>query len=500
MSTLSGGRGGRGFGGFPYRSSHQQGTDGTGGIRGRRRRRYPPRTRKTSPSLLCAADIVIPPDQRVRLIGRGGSVIQQLRESTRATIFVPNNDNNARRTVDKRPVRVKAESVASLLHACWKIVHLGLNTGETSSCKVRIPSNAKNLCGRVERNSRFFASGQTMSVYCVESFLDAEEVDTIVDNEKFSSNTNAQHETVYLQEHHHPSTLIFVYGQEPETLFRALQEATVMLWKKECLSDIRPTTSTLPTGALTVGTYNLLHPHYAIKYREPAGVTKSSGESNWILRAPAIARILLEANLDLYLLQEVEPDGLLTLSEVTNAYHVIQYVHPSREAADSIAILARRDRFTVERQDMLPYMSKGHHDQQYMCAATALIQDNITNLRYLVASTHFYKKKCHQPDKALLEHFETRRNDCDTIIWGGDCNDEYKRSIPSGYSCVRQGHRCTRGEKRIDWIFFSPDCKAWRSDVSEAFADATKRDLEPTGLLPSDHVGEAITLNPLETL
>lgn len=90
-------------------------------------------------------------------------------------------------------------------------MHLGLNVGETASFKVRIPFNAKNLCGRVERGARFCHGGQNMAVYCVESFLDAEEVDTIEDNEKFARSTNAQHETVYLQQDQHPSTLIFIY-------------------------------------------------------------------------------------------------------------------------------------------------------------------------------------------------------------------------------------------------------------------------------------------------
>jgi len=392
------------------------------------------------------------------LIGRGGSVIKQLRDSTGATIFVPNsNDNSNRHNADKRPVRIKGESVSSLLHACWKIVHLGLNIGEPACCKVRIPSNGPNLIGKVERDSRLFAANNhTMSVYCVESFLDVEEVDTIVDNEKFANNTNAQHETVYLQLEHYPSTLVFVYGQQPETLYRALQDSTMSLWNKECLSQITKVDSKLPSGAFTVGTDNLLHPHYAQKHSEYAGITKMNHQSNWTSRAPAIAQILLESNLHLYLLQEVEAKDLFTIQKLTDRYQVIAYVHPAREAGDHVAILARRDRFVVESQNMVPFILKENPNQHYMCAATALVRDTSANRRYLVASTHFYKKKCHQPDATMLAYLEARHKDCDVIIWGGNCNDQYKHTIPSGYSCVRDGHQCTRGQKGIDWILEIP--------------------------------------------
>lgn len=496
MSTAyGGGGGGAGFGGFPYRSAHQQGSDGARG-RNRRRRRQYPRKRKKPASLLCAADIVIPADQRVRLIGRGGAVIRQLRETTGATIFVPSQQQNRTSTSapDKRPVRIKAESVASLLHACWKIVYLGLNIVETAACaKVRIPSNGPNLCGRVARNERFFwATG--MEVYCVESFLDAEEVDTIVDNEKFAHSdlVNVQHETVYLQDEHYPSTLVFVYGPQPESLYRTVQETARTMWVKECLSDIVIAENVSP-GALTVGTYNVLHPCYAEKYSERAGITKMSHSSNWTtFRAPAIVQLLLESNLDIYLLQEVDMEGLLALStELTNTYLVVSYVHRLREASDSVAILARKDRFSIDKQTMVPFESKEYSNQHYMCAATALLKDNTTDKTILVASTHFYTKKSLHPESTLLEYLE--KQDCDAVLWGGDLNNEYKRSIPNGYSCVEEGHRYTRGEKRIDWIFYS-GITARRSEASEAFVNATMRTLEPTGYPPSDHFGEAITL------
>lgn len=503
MSTAYGGGVGGGFGGFPYRSAHQQGSDGGG--RGGRRRYYYPRKRKKSASLSCAADIVIPATQRVRLIGRGGAVIRQLRETTGATIFVPNNQTNNRTStaaLDKRPVRIKAQSVASLLHTCWKVCYLGLNIGETASAKVRIPSNSPNLCGCVERSQRFFWA-TSMEVYALETFLDAEEVDTIVDNERFANSSLAtvQHETVYLQEEGYPSTLVFVYGPQPEPLYRALCDATVAMWKKECMSDIVQNVANLSTGILTVGTYNVLHSCYAEKYKENAGISKLTHSSNWkVFRAPAIVHLLLESNLDIYLLQEVDMEGLLAVTEeLAKAYHIVSYEHPGREATDSVAILARKSRFTVKQQVMVPFKSKDSESGgHYMCSATALLNDATTDKRILVASTHFYTKKSKHPEMTLLEYLEKQQGSCDFILWGGDLNKEYKQnSMPSGYSTVKEGHRFTRGEKKIDWILFSENYKASRLDASEVFVNATMRVLEPTGYPPSDHFGEAITLDEM---
>ena len=61
---------------------------------------------------------------------------------------------------------------------------------------------------------------------------------------------------------------------------------------------------------LTVGTYNLLHPTYAEKYREREGVDARTGKSNWSLRVPALAEILRHGGLDIYLLQEVGSEGV----------------------------------------------------------------------------------------------------------------------------------------------------------------------------------------------
>ena len=65
----------------------------------------------------------------------------------------------------------------------------------------------------------------------------------------------------------------------------------------------RPATANAP---LLVGTYNLLHPTYAEKYDERPGIG-ADGRSNWAVRAPELARVLIDGELDVYLLQEVCP-------------------------------------------------------------------------------------------------------------------------------------------------------------------------------------------------
>lgn len=57
-------------------------------------------------------------------------------------------------------------------------------------------------------------------------------------------------------------------------------------------------------AGVAVATYNLLHPIYATKYAEVEGVHEGSGRSNWQERAPAIAAILHDGNLDVYLLRK----------------------------------------------------------------------------------------------------------------------------------------------------------------------------------------------------
>jgi hypothetical protein len=756
MSLAFGGSGGGAGGGrgFSYRSSHQQGHDGPNNNNNRGPQRRRPRShgnnnnKHNKNKLKYAADIFVPHHLRSVLIGKGGATIQSLikdvsrscssTSSNSVSISVPprrrpagahqtpsnssNNDgfNNIANEEDddddddddNRPVRVKADTVASLLHACWRILHvLVVNNASSSSskrqretrgtgdddavmvttmtsmaCHVRIPSNGPCLMGRLASTSPFFfmaatagdqappsqhnvddsrrddrpnsrsQSGDTttmLSVYCVQSFLDAQQVDTVVDNVRFANAAvTAQYETVYQDacndaqnddnddghEHDHhahenrqPSSLLFAYGtaeQQPELLYEALRHATTQLWQQEQQQQLlleqqqqQPSTQhpyqydddKEEESPFTVGTYNLLHPVYAERYHEAAGVDRILLSSNWLsFRVATIYRILLASRLDIFLLQEVDAQafspsnssnndnhphhhGNLLKEQLLELYEFIHFVHPARSANDSVAVLIRKDRFVVLQQESVPFIAKkGNRDaddkdtssavqqepelepQHYMCAAIVLVKDLKTQRRYRVASTHFCPSKSQHPEQTLMEFLAKRSkmdtekddcnihhscdssdSDCDAIIWGGDCNNEYKspiRNAPlfSAYTTIQdanfhgkvkdeldnettqqeptqaeqqqssgprpcdqkpltlqQRRRRTRGSKCIDWIFFSTPnnnsnngsntksrgrLHGCRSSISEAFVHATARRLEPTGYPASDHLGEAVTL------
>ena len=559
MSAAWGGHGGGGFGGFPYRGAHQQGSDGSQrrrhpfARRRGRRQRANKKVKQQAKALLCAADLFVPEHCRGRLIGRGGATIRQLTTECNVKIHIPRRDDRQQQLLlqpqqhrsdstgeeDRRPVRIKAEHIANLLHASWRILTL-LSTASgmmTIQCRFRIPDNTPSQKGYLQREAPFFVqedpaandnsrnntnannSNHRLVAYCVESFLDAEEVETLVDNERFTdAEVTAQFETVYQDDstgspEGQPTTLIFVYGtpqlEKPKQLAMALENATLQLWREynDSMMDQAYVHHHHPAAtSIMVGTYNLLYPNFALRYESQQGLNRR-GMSNWEFRAPVIARILLQSNLDLYLLQEVPPGFLSNIQKLSEMYHIVQYTHPSPSelpdmirAGDAVAILIRKERFVVHKQEMVPFRLLVDSSKSYMCAATALVEDVRTKLRYWVASTHFYTKKALNPQETLLQFLQEHRSECDGIIWGGDCNDEYSKgtSLPDGCTTVLHDNnkdiRPTRLHKKIDWIFFSEDLAGTRSEPTEAFIQATTERLEPTGYPPSDHYGEALKI------
>jgi KH domain len=246
MSTMGRGGGGGGFGDFPYRSAHQQGTDGRGRS-GRGRRAAKTKNNEQAAPLIYGADVYIMADRRGRLIGRGGVTIKELTTHTGAHIHVPKPDQ--RGDVDPRPVYVKAATIASLLHACWRVAQLGLEEDEKAVCKVRLPDVPQqqqllqgHLVGRCQPPFLTLEHGMT-TAYCIETTLLPDQVDTLVDNERFANSTvTAAYETVVVP---HPcaatnhdddtitttttTTLAFVYGKpedRPEQLYQSLLRST----------------------------------------------------------------------------------------------------------------------------------------------------------------------------------------------------------------------------------------------------------------------------------
>ena len=268
MGRGGGGGGGGGFGGFPYRSSHQQGTDGGAGRgRGRGRRRRPRKQstnnkRHNNGPLLFGADLLVPSEQRGCLIGRGGRVVRNLTRTTGARIHVPpkkrqpaapnnaaNADNNEEKEEDDdRPVYVKSATIASLLHALWRIAGILTTTarGEEEEepsasendnqddehlveCRVRLPNVTSPIPGHLtllpqqQRGDgsaspvAFLGLQNGISAYCIEmtcaavsahsssattttTTISESQVDTLVDNERFAHPDWTAEYTVVVEE------------------------------------------------------------------------------------------------------------------------------------------------------------------------------------------------------------------------------------------------------------------------------------------------------------
>ena len=267
--------------------------------------------------------------------------------------------------------------------------------------------------------------------------------------------------------------------------------------------------------ALSVATYNLLHPKYAVFWGQEEGIN-ASGDSNWPQRMPCIAALLRDGDLDVYLLQEVGLDQLVDLRQVLGGrasprdvgqqgivgytmdlgeYMCVHFTHPGRAARDGVAILLRRDRLWLRDQWPVPLLGEG--GVPYMCAAVALAEDSCG--RHVVfSSVHFYySRSAVDPEVTLLwhlAHFEQKLRPVAALVWGGDCNRIYEKP-PPGFAFHPHGMADTRPSgqwKKIDWIFAT----TWlaRSFRTQKFIDSTCLPAAATGTTPSDHRGEALVI------
>lgn len=454
------------------------------------------------------------------LIGKGGNTLKKVMERTRTIIHVPGRDRA------DQPVRIKAETMSRLLHGCWEVSILVLRgVSSPVACTLRVLDESGVVEGQLfypgDTGQFMLGEGGVLSAFCLQSGLDVVSLEVLVDNERFAHpDVTAQCDFISVAEK--SQNLLFIYGSEREgtkQLSSSLRKEMTVLWSQKCAVEQHPGDSKLagddlkrPHGALTVGTYNILHPIYAEKYKEKPGIDQT-GRSNWPLRGPAITRILLHSGLDVCFLQEIDAHqmehdlmsgygGASSSHRLEDLYQCIHFVHPNREARDGVAVLLRKDRFVVEKSKMLPYEARfeQYRGEHYMCAATVFAKDVVSGMRLLFASVHFYDKKSVHPQRTLLNFLQEHNRDFDAVVWGGDCNNEYKSGPPGnkGEFASGTGGRCTRKHKKIDWLFFTAQLASMQSEVSEAFVEKSKEILETTGYPPSDHFAEAITLAPYE--
>jgi len=444
----------------------------------------------------CSAEISVQECSRGAIIGKGGERISELQRVTGARISVPGRERPAH-----HPVRIEAEGVTDLLHMCWELSKLGIGAEEPTACKIQIAEACFAL--DLERcSSGEFLRGSGMSAYCVYAQCDRDLVDVLVDNERFAHCEVTASCDVKAVQHGHA---VFIYGErerKPMLLYDAVKNgctaAATQAHSELYLSRMLVRDSEPPlVRAFTIGTYNLLHPTYAEKYKESEGVGVD-GKSNWPVRRGYIAAMLRRVQLDAYLLSEVDASQMQELA--LDEYTVHHCTHPNREARDGVAVAVLKRCFAVTETDMVPFDAKEweYQGQHYMCAAVVFADHIETGVRFAFCSVHFYTKKSVNPQETLLRYLDRRQADFDAVVWGGDCNNVYT-SPPGSYQWETESHRATRhvSGKKLDWIFCSNNCSLARSNLTEILVDASKDLLPETGSAASDHFAEAAVVKLL---
>ena len=92
------------------------------------------------------------------------------------------------------------------------------------------------------------------------------------------------------------------------------------------------------TASLRVLSYNLLAPAYAVKWREPEGMTED-GQSNWAVRWPALRANIERSRAEVVLLQEVDDESRPAVEGdlTADGYRVVAAQHAKRRHVDPVA-------------------------------------------------------------------------------------------------------------------------------------------------------------------
>lgn len=95
---------------------------------------------------------------------------------------------------------------------------------------------------------------------------------------------------------------------------------------------------------LVIGTYNILHPEFAIKHSELVGLTDTK-ESNWPIRKVNILKGLINSNIDIICLQEISKTSKSELSQgLSEAGFEIRHIENPR--GDGSAIIFKKSNFS----------------------------------------------------------------------------------------------------------------------------------------------------------
>lgn len=276
---------------------------------------------------------------------------------------------------------------------------------------------------------------------------------------------------------------------------------------------------------ITVATWNLLCPAYALKHREREGLT--NGKDNWNIRGPIMAELIAESEIDVLLLQEITAVGIqlrkfgqfksmmaLMKPVLEKRYHIVHYTHSGRAARDGCAVLLLKSTFALTNRypHYVSFRSKklmleeknlnkksrnmDHNLVNYMVTAFAEATHLETKRKFRFASTHWYKKKAKKPERSLLTKLELlAKLDQDPVVtvWGGDLNTS--RVVFPDFTMSKGGAFTWKG-RCIDWIFVNSEAGVFERKNAKAqnFITATMNELEDTSETASSHFADAVSL------
>eukprot|EP00434_Breviolum_minutum_P012568 symbB.v1.2.011073.t1/scaffold738.1/size167167/7 len=263
--------------------------------------------------------------------------------------------------------------------------------------------------------------------------------------------------------------------------------------------------------ALSVGSYNLLCPTYAVKWKELQGMD-ANGNSNWALRWPAMRDILKQAQFDVLCLQEVERTDLDSIVADLGPEYTSQYFkHPvAGRPPDGLVIAVKK---TVcasapswSERDFKGKVIFGGLDFEHPCGA-----------RIRVVTGHMRGRNQEQLDAFGAFGAE---GTAQIEVITADFNEDFQERSAGSVPCPFEGQHSTLRRApdlpqvsrpankqaqtpdqglKIDYIWVRARTKDFRTELF--FDEASRRaildshkDCEATGQWPSDHGCEAFSI------
>lgn len=239
---------------------------------------------------------------------------------------------------------------------------------------------------------------------------------------------------------------------------------------------------TQTTATLTLATYNILHPVYAIAQRAPAGILvlpKGRIVSNWLRRAGRVINNLKASGCDIVCLQEASPITLRALVQHFNHVSFAEYPRktppqfPSQRAGT--ALLFKQN--TVISAG--PPLVLGGHNALARNAAAAIFTHIASGKRILAISIHATgykpgvsnaaelatsKEAGYLELQSYLAQAEVLKKQVDAVVIAGDFNeDPGEDGKPnSRHDLMRAYGYCSDGNlaasepstgRKLDWLY-----------------------------------------------